>query len=514
MITDLFGAAAGAVWKHFQDMCNIPRPSGHEERIRAHLLDIARGNGWQRRQDSIGNIVLACPGIGTLGDEPVLVLQAHMDMVCEKNADTLHDFMTDPIRPLIDGDWVTADGTTLGADNGIGVALALAVAESTMDRVPLELLITIDEERGLTGAFGCDPEIIQGRRIINLDSEEDGVFIIGCAGGTDWTVSFAKSPNACRSGDCWHCCLGGFRGGHSGVDIDKGRVNAIRTAAAIVEALAAAHTGLQVTGFAGGNAMNAIPRECSFTVAGCARDDVEAAAAQVLAGVRHAEWLRQLGCDTRVLSPAECLALEPALAHRAANLVGGIHTGADESGDAYKFTTELAAVCAARGVQFRYGETVAAIEADGGRISAVRCTSGRFEADSYILSLGSYSPLFLRPLGISLPVFPTKGYSITVPITGDNSAPQISLSDEENRIVYSRLGSRMRVAGTAEFSGYDTEMVEARARTILAIAKERFPAAGDFDKAELWCGLRPLTPDGVPLGSADLRQRAAARLRR
>ena len=289
MITDLFGAAAGAVWKHFQDMCNIPRPSGHEERIRAHLLDIARGNGWQRRQDSIGNIVLACPGIGTLGDEPVLVLQAHMDMVCEKNADTLHDFMTDPIRPLIDGDWVTADGTTLGADNGIGVALALAVAESTMDRVPLELLITIDEERGLTGAFGCDPEIIQGRRIINLDSEEDGVFIIGCAGGTDWTVSFAKSANACSSGGYWHCCLGGFRGGHSGVDIDKGRVNAIRTAAAIVEALAAAHTGLQVTGFAGGNAMNAIPRECSFTVAGCARDDVEAAAAQVLAGVRHAE---------------------------------------------------------------------------------------------------------------------------------------------------------------------------------------------------------------------------------
>ena len=220
------------------------------------------------------------------------------------------------------------------------------------------------------------------------------------------------------------------------------------------------------------------------------------------AGVRHAEWLRQLGCDSRVLSPAECLALEPALAHRAANLVGGIHTGADESGDAYKFTTELAAVCAARGVQFRYGETVAAIEADGGRISAVRCTSGRFEADSYILSLGSYSPLFLRPLGISLPVFPTKGYSITVPISGDNSAPQISLSDEENRIVYSRLGSRMRVAGTAEFSGYDTEMVEARARTILAFAKERFPAAGDFDKAELWCGLRPLTPDGVPVVSA------------
>ena len=289
MITELFDTAAGAVWKHFQEMCNIPRPSGHEERIRAHLLEIARGHGWQSRQDSTGNIVLACPGIGTLGDAPVLVLQAHMDMVCEKNADTVHDFMTDPIRPLIDGDWVTADGTTLGADNGIGVALALAVAESAMDRVPLELLITVDEERGLSGAFGCDPEIIQGRRIINLDSEEDGVFIIGCAGGTDWTVSFEKSANGGSSGDCWHCCLGGFRGGHSGVDIDKGRINAIRTAAAIVEALATAQSGMRVTGFAGGNAMNAIARECSFTVAGCARADVEAAAAQVLAGIRHAE---------------------------------------------------------------------------------------------------------------------------------------------------------------------------------------------------------------------------------
>jgi dipeptidase D len=196
---------------------------------------------------------------------------------------------------------VTADGTTLGADNGVGVALALAVAESTTDRVPLELLITVDEERGLAGAFGCDPAIVQGRRIINLDSEEDGVFIIGCAGGTDWTVSFAKSANDRRSGDCWRCCLGGFRGGHSGVDIDKGRVNAIRTAAAVVEALAAAHPELQVTGFAGGNAMNAIPRECRFTVAGCAPDDVEAAAAPVLATIRHAE-------------PGAAMTVEPAAA--------------------------------------------------------------------------------------------------------------------------------------------------------------------------------------------------------
>lgn len=220
------------------------------------------------------------------------------------------------------------------------------------------------------------------------------------------------------------------------------------------------------------------------------------------AGARHAKWLRELGCDNQILTPAECIALEPALAHRADQLAGGIHTASDESGDAYKFTHALAAVCQTRGVSFHYGETIEAITADGARISAVRTKDQAFEADAYVLSLGSYSPLFLRPLGIALPVFPTKGYSVTVPVSADNSAPKISLTDQENRIVYSRLGDRLRVAGTAEFSGYDTVLDEARARTILANAKARFPGAGDFDQAELWCGLRPLTPDGVPVVSA------------
>jgi D-amino-acid dehydrogenase len=220
------------------------------------------------------------------------------------------------------------------------------------------------------------------------------------------------------------------------------------------------------------------------------------------AGTRHAMWLRELGCDNQILTPEECIALEPALAQRAAYLAGGIHTATDESGDAYKFTHELAAVCQTRGVTFHYGEDIETITTDGARIGGVRTRDRTFEADAYVLSLGSYSPLFLRPLGISLPVFPTKGYSVTIPVSGDNSAPQISLTDEENRIVYSRLGDRLRVAGTAEFAGYDTVLDEARAGTILANAKARFPDAGDFGSAELWCGLRPLTPDGVPVVSA------------
>ena len=217
------------------------------------------------------------------------------------------------------------------------------------------------------------------------------------------------------------------------------------------------------------------------------------------AGIHHSAWLRDLGCDNRVLSPDECIAVEPALAGSAENLVGGILTSEDESGDAHKFTHELAAVCAARGVDFRYGEDVRAIETDGDEVRAVRTDKRSFEADAFVVSLGSYSPLFLRPLGINLQVFPTKGYSITVPITGSNSAPKVSLTDQDNRIVYSRLGDRMRVAGTAEFNGYDTELDEGRARSIVAKARERFPSAGDFDQAELWTGLRPLTPSGVPV---------------
>ncbi|MEE2761712.1 MAG: D-amino acid dehydrogenase [Pseudomonadota bacterium] len=216
----------------------------------------------------------------------------------------------------------------------------------------------------------------------------------------------------------------------------------------------------------------------------------------------HAAWLRELGCDSRVLNPADCITLEPALVQQEARLVGGIYTAEDETGDAYKFTKQLAAISAKRGVKFLYGVTVTAIETDGSKVRAVKTNNGSCRADAYVMSLGSYTPLILRPLGISLPIFPTKGYSITIPITGGNSAPHLSITDHENKIVYSRLGDRLRVAGTAEFAGYDTVLDENRAKSISAKARERFPGAGDFDSAEFWTGLRPLTPDGVPIVGA------------
>ncbi|NQV54454.1 MAG: D-amino acid dehydrogenase [Rhodospirillales bacterium] len=222
------------------------------------------------------------------------------------------------------------------------------------------------------------------------------------------------------------------------------------------------------------------------------QNDLEAAA-------RHGEWLGQLGCKSEVLNKEQCIQLDSALEACADKLIGGIYTKDDESGDAYKFTANLAGICAARGVTFRYGETIEALRTQHGKIESVRTDGGNYSGDAFLMSLGSYSPLILRPLGINLPVFPTKGYSVTIPIGSGNGAPSVSLTDEENKLVYSRLGDRLRIAGTAEFSGYDTNLEERRANSILAKARQRFPSAGDFDKAEFWTALRPLTPDGMPV---------------
>jgi len=205
------------------------------------------------------------------------------------------------------------------------------------------------------------------------------------------------------------------------------------------------------------------------------------------------------GIDLRVLTTAECVELEPALAERAERIAGGVHAPGDESGDAHKFTQDLARLSAARGVQFRYGSSIARIETQGGRIARVRLSSGEaIDADSYVMALGSYSPMLLRPIGISIPVYPLKGYSITIPLAEGDVAPRISLSDGAHRLVMSRLGDRLRVAGTAELTGYDTEINEVRCRAIVRRTFELFPKAGRPEDAQFWAGLRPATPGGVP----------------
>lgn len=199
------------------------------------------------------------------------------------------------------------------------------------------------------------------------------------------------------------------------------------------------------------------------------------------------------------LTPDECVRIEPAVASMRHRVVGGRHFPEDESGDAYKFTTELAQRCAAKGVQFDYGVSVEGFELERGEIKGVRTNrSGPARADAYVLALGSYSPLFARPLGIDLPIYPLKGYSVTMPVRDPSRAWTASLSDEAHKLVLSRLGDRLRIAGTAELNGYDTSINRIRCEAIVKRVEELFPGAGDPAGASYWAGLRPATPDNLP----------------
>ncbi len=208
---------------------------------------------------------------------------------------------------------------------------------------------------------------------------------------------------------------------------------------------------------------------------------------------------RQHGIDLRVLTRDACVQLEPALADCASRLAGGVHAPEDASGDAHKFTQSLAALAAARGVRFRYGAGVERIETAAERVTRVLLANGEaIRADGYLVALGSYTPILLRPLGISLPVYPLKGYSITLDLAAGDVAPQISLSDGAYKLVVSRLGNRLRVAGTAELTGYNTAINDVRCRAIVRRTFDLFPRAGKPEAAQFWAGLRPATPSGVP----------------
>jgi D-amino-acid dehydrogenase len=225
---------------------------------------------------------------------------------------------------------------------------------------------------------------------------------------------------------------------------------------------------------------------------------------------RSAEAVRALGIDRQVKSAPECLALEPALKDSQDPVTGGVYTPGDESGDACRFTQELARLAARRGVRFRFDSSVKAIDVTGEEVSGVRLENEQQElnADAYVVALGSYSPLLLRPLGIRIPVYPLKGYSITLQLgpEHDDAAPSMSLTDEAHKIVISRLGTRLRAAGTAELTGYDTAVSRVRCAAIAQRVRELFPGLGGITAHESWTGLRPATPDNVPIiGRTHLR---------
>ncbi len=255
------------VWAHFDRILAIPRGSGEEEAMRAYVIDVAERNGLPHEADSVGNIVVRKPGAVGHEEAEITVLQSHLDMVNEKNADTAHDFSSDPLIPERDGEYLAARGTTLGADNGIGVAAMLALMDADdMAHGPLELLFTVDEESGLTGASRLDPSLLRGRRLINLDTEEEDAIYVGCAGGGASHLSLPLTRVAApEATTAIRVSVRGLRGGHSGVDIHLQRGNAIALLARLLAA-AARGRAFHVAAISGGDKHNAIPREAGATV--------------------------------------------------------------------------------------------------------------------------------------------------------------------------------------------------------------------------------------------------------
>ena len=266
-MTDLTKLAPCEVWTEFEAITRVPRPSKKEEKIRDYLVGWAKEHGLEYRCDATGNVVIRKPATTGYEGRPTVILQSHMDMVCEKNSDVAFDFEHDAIRTRIDDGWVRAEGTTLGADDGIGMAAALAMlASATVAHPALEALFTVDEETGLTGAFGLGEGMLTGKYLINLDSEDEGELFIGCAGGVDTVAKFSPMVTPAPDGfEYFRIDVKGLAGGHSGDDIEKGRANSNKLVARLLYELLP--YGPVLNRFDGGNLRNAIPRE-AFAVFG------------------------------------------------------------------------------------------------------------------------------------------------------------------------------------------------------------------------------------------------------
>jgi dipeptidase D len=259
----LEGLEPKLVWKHFNALTQIPRASTKEAAVREYILGQAGRLRLEVTQDRAGNMVIRKPAHSGRDAAPVTVLQGHLDMVCEKNEGTNHNFDSDPIRVIRDGDWLKAEGTTLGADNGVGVSAALAVMESeNIAHGPLEFVFTVDEESGLTGASEFEAGLLKSRYFLNLDNEEAGTICIGCAGGIKTTGRLKAEFRPAKGNTAWRIKVSGLKGGHSGVDIHQGRGNALRILGGVLQSVLDAHPA-KISEIKGGSAQNAIPREAS-----------------------------------------------------------------------------------------------------------------------------------------------------------------------------------------------------------------------------------------------------------
>ena len=263
------------IWIYFEEICNIPRLSKNEGKIRRYLIEFAKKNNLESKEDEVGNILITKPAVKGMEDRKTVVLQSHMDMVGEKNADYPHNWTTDPILPKINDGWVTATGTTLGADDGIGIAAQLAIlTDKNLKAGKIECLFTVDEESGMTGAINLDPDFFSGRTLLNLDSEDEGILFIGCAGGMDTVGTMKyKQVKVKEKSSALDISVTGLHGGHSGDEIHKGYGNAVKIMNRLLWNISN-NFDVSLADFDGGNLRNAIPRE-AFSKIVCNRADLE-----------------------------------------------------------------------------------------------------------------------------------------------------------------------------------------------------------------------------------------------
>jgi dipeptidase D len=323
------------LWGIFDEIRQIPRPSKHEEKIREWLLGWAKEHGFESKTDSVGNVVISVPGSPGHENAPATVLQGHMDMVCEKNNDVEFDFMNDPIQLRLEGDWLYAQGTTLGSDNGVGVAAGMALAvDDSVVHGPLEILVTVDEETGLTGAAELDGSMLTGKRLLNLDTEEIGALYIGCAGGGDSNCSLPVRNTSVPAGAAaFRLKVSGLKGGHSGMDIVLGRGNAIKTLARMLWNAGREHK-LNLARFDGGGVHNAIPREATADVVVAQAGDMDAVASivnrvadEVRAELGHVD--PGLTVEIKPLDKAPAEMMDDATTKNALNMILSIPHGVD-----------------------------------------------------------------------------------------------------------------------------------------------------------------------------------------
>ena len=322
------------LWKHFDEIRKIPRCSGQEEQARQYVLAFAKDNNFESDQDETGNVVIRVPATSGHENAPVVVIQGHLDMVCEKNSDVAHDFSKDPIQLEIDGEWLKAQGTTLGSDNGVGVAAALACADDTgVVHGPLELLFTVDEETGLIGAGKIQPGFLKAKYLLNLDSEDLGELTIGCAGGGDSHITLAlERTDAPKGASALKVHVLGLRGGHSGVDIHEQRGNAVKVLTRIL-CEGARKFDLSVVSLNGGNKHNAIPREATaeIFVPADKADKFTAWVPEIAKTIAVELGGREKGMEVKVdaLSPAPATVLDTASQAKLLNVLATIPHGVD-----------------------------------------------------------------------------------------------------------------------------------------------------------------------------------------